>query len=68
MTRHVDAADRRSKLLRLTRHGWACTRTAERAAGETTQAWRREVGDETMAALHSALSDIVVPGRLRPAW
>ena len=68
VTRHVGATDRRSKLLRLTGRGRACTRAAERAAGDTTQAWRREVGDETMAALHAALSDIVVPGRLRPAW
>ena len=68
VTRQPDTRDRRSHRLALTARGWACTRAAERAAGETTAAWQRQLGTRRMAELHAALDAVVVPGTLRPAW
>jgi len=68
VTREPDPTDARSRLLRLTDLGWACTRAAEQAAAETTEAWRQQLGDVAIDALHSALEAVVPPGRLRPAW
>lgn len=66
--READPADARSRILRLTDRGWACTRAAEQAAADTAEAWRQQLGNTAMGALHSALAAVVPPGRLRPAW
>lgn len=68
LTRQVDPADGRSRILALTERGWACTRAAEQAAAETVGGWRQVLGADAMAGLQEALQVVVVPGRLRPAW
>ncbi len=68
VTREADPADARSRLLRLTDRGWACTRAAEQAAADTIEMWRQQLGDAAIEALRSALGAVVPPGRLRPAW
>jgi DNA-binding MarR family transcriptional regulator len=68
VTREADPADARSRLLRLTDRGWACTRAAEQAAADAIETWRQQLGDAAIGALHSALAAVVPPGRLRPAW
>lgn len=68
VTREADPRDGRSRLLRLTEHGRACTRAAEQAAAETAEVWSRQLGADTMAILNTALQTVVLPGRLRPAW
>lgn len=68
VTRTADPQDGRSRLLALTERGWACTRAATEAAGETVHAWRQVLGPEAMAGLQVALRAVVVPGRLRPPW
>jgi DNA-binding MarR family transcriptional regulator len=68
VTRTTDPQDGRSRLLALTERGWACTRAAQEAAGETVHAWRQVLGPDAMAGLQAALQAVVVPGRLRPAW
>lgn len=66
--READPGDARSRILKLTERGWACTRAAEQAAADTTDTWRRQLGTTAMGALQSALQAVVPPGRLRPAW
>jgi DNA-binding MarR family transcriptional regulator len=68
VTRETDPGDARSRKLRLTDHGRACTRAAEQAAADTTEAWRRQLGTTALEALHCALQAVVPPGPLRPAW
>jgi DNA-binding MarR family transcriptional regulator len=68
VTREDDPADARSRLLRLTDRGWACTRAAEQAAADIIETWRQQLGDAAIEALHSTLEAVVPPGRLRPAW
>ena len=68
VSRQADPSDGRSRLLRLTELGWACTRAAEDAAADTTGAWEQQLGADTMARVRAALQEVVVPGRLRPAW
>jgi DNA-binding MarR family transcriptional regulator len=68
VTREADPADARSRILRLTDRGWACTQAAEQAAADTTEAWRHQLGNTAMQALHTALQAVVPPGPLRPAW
>jgi DNA-binding MarR family transcriptional regulator len=68
VVREADPADARSRRLRLTERGWACTRAAEQAAAETVGAWRSELGETALDALHAALRTVVPPGRIRPAW
>jgi DNA-binding MarR family transcriptional regulator len=68
VTREADPGDARSRILKLTERGWACTRAAEQAAAGTTDAWRRQLGTAAMSDLQSALQAVVPPGRLRPAW
>ncbi len=68
VTREADPRDGRSRLLRLTATGWACTRAAEQAAADTSEAWKKQLGTDSIAALEAALRAVVVPGRLRPAW
>ena len=68
VSRQADPSDRRSRLLRLTELGWACTRAAEDAAADTAGGWEQQLGADTMARVRTALQEVVVPGRLRPAW
>jgi len=68
VTRDPDPSDARSRKLRLTERGWACTRAAEQAAAGITDAWTRQVGTAALEAMHAALHTVVVPGPLRPAW
>jgi hypothetical protein len=68
VSRRADPSDGRSRLLRLTDLGWACTRAAEDAAADTAGAWEQQLGADTMARVRTALQAVVVPGRLRPAW
>ncbi len=68
VTREADPADARSRILTLTERGWACTRAAEQAAADTTEAWRRQLGASALDDLRSTLQAVVPPGRLRPAW
>lgn len=68
VTRKADPSDGRARLLRLTDRGWACTRAAEKAAADSANAWKEQLGDDAMAELQAALQVVVVPGRLRPAW
>jgi DNA-binding MarR family transcriptional regulator len=68
LTREAHPRDGRSRVLRLTERGWACTRAAEQAAADTTEAWSQLLDADAMATLHATLQAVVVPGRLRPAW
>jgi DNA-binding MarR family transcriptional regulator len=68
VTREDDPGDARSRLLRLTERGWACTRAAEQAAADTTGEWTRLLGAPAAGALQAALQAVVPPGPLRPAW
>lgn len=60
--------DGRSQLLALTPRGVACTRAAEAAAATTVAKWRRTLGAASATELDYALSVLVIPGPLRPAW
>ncbi len=60
--------DGRSRQLRLTARGWACTRAADHAAADIAESWGRQLGDDGVAALYAGLRAVVLPGRLRPAW
>lgn len=68
LTRTVDPHDRRARLLVLTEHGQACTRTAERAASATVNSWKNRVGPDVFDDVQTALEGLATPGRLRPAW
>lgn len=68
VVREADPADARSRILRLTERGWACTRAAEQAAADTADAWRRQLGAPALDDLRSYLQAVVPPGRIRPAW
>lgn len=68
LTRTVDPGDARARVLQLTARGRACTRAAEQAAAETIAGWRDQVGEAPVEAMHAALTGVVVPGPLRPAW
>ena len=68
VTREPSTRDRRAHRLALTARGWACTRAAEQAAGDTTAAWQRQLGKQRMTEFHAALHAVVIPGTLRPAW
>lgn len=68
ITREPDPADARARLLRLTPHGWACTRAADDAARDAVAQWQQQLDPATFAALGVALRTVVTPGHLRPAW
>jgi len=68
LTREIDPRDGRARILRLTDHGWACTRAAEQAAGDAVEVWKQQLDPAAFAALRNALQAVVRPGRLRPAW
>lgn len=68
VTRSVDPRDSRARLLQLTSRGRDCTLAAEQAAAETVACWRNQIGDIPLEAMHAALTSVVVPGPLRPAW
>lgn len=68
LTREADPRDGRSRLLKLTARGWACTRAAEQAAADTVAEWGHQLGPENMANLQIALRTVMLPGPLRPTW
>lgn len=68
VSRTVDPRDGRGRLLRLTERGWACTRAAQEAGGETLLTWRRVAGARSFDALRAALAAVVTAGPLRPTW
>jgi DNA-binding MarR family transcriptional regulator len=60
--------DGRAQLVVLTERGWACTRAATQAAGETVSNWSAVLGEERLRALRHDLAGIASGGRLRPVW
>lgn len=68
LTRELDPADRRTKLLVLTDRGAACTRAAEQAAASTVDGWRDTLPSAQFDDLEVALRLLSGNGRLRPAW
>jgi len=68
VTRTVNPRDARVRLLRLSSRGRDCTLAAEQAAAETIAGWRYHLGDAAFEALNAALTSVVAPGPLRPAW
>jgi DNA-binding MarR family transcriptional regulator len=60
--------DGRAQLVVLTERGWACTRAATQAAGETVSSWSAVLGEERLRALRHDLAGIASGGRLRPVW
>ncbi|MGI3782697.1 MAG: MarR family winged helix-turn-helix transcriptional regulator [Janthinobacterium lividum] len=68
LTRSPDPADRRAQLLVLTEHGHACTRAAQEAADDVVERWNSRLSSRQQDDLHSTLTAISSPGRLRPAW
>ena len=68
LTRTPDPDDRRARLLVLTERGHACTRAAQQAATDTVDHWNSKLTRQQRADLHSTLTAISSPGRLRPAW
>lgn len=68
LTRTLDPADRRARLLVLTDLGHACTRAAEQAATDIVDSWSERLTPAQLADLHTALNTVATPGPLRPAW
>ena len=60
--------DGRAQLVVLTERGWACTRAATAAAGDTVRSWSDTLGDKRLRALGDGLAAIAPAGRLRPTW
>jgi DNA-binding MarR family transcriptional regulator len=60
--------DGRAQLVVLTERGWACTRAATQAAGDTVRVWRNTLGETRLRALGADLAVIAPAGRLRPTW
>jgi DNA-binding MarR family transcriptional regulator len=60
--------DGRAQLVVLTERGWACTRAATEAAGDTVRGWGHALGDKSLRALAADLAVIAPAGRLRPTW
>ncbi len=63
-----DPSDRRARQLRLTEHGWSCTRAAEQAANDVAERWRDRLGADDLDAWARSLRALAEPGRLRPTW
>ncbi|MFE9787777.1 MarR family winged helix-turn-helix transcriptional regulator [Nocardia salmonicida] len=66
--RNPHPRDARARLITLTDRGWACTRAADAALAEFTQTWSDTLGAATLTQVGTALSRVVVPGRVRPSW
>lgn len=60
--------DGRAQLVELTERGWACTRAATQAAGDTVRSWGDTLGEKRLRALGEDLAVIAPAGRLRPTW
>jgi DNA-binding MarR family transcriptional regulator len=60
--------DGRAQLIMLTERGWACTRAATEAAGDTVRNWGNTLGEKRLRALGADLAWIAPAGRLRPTW
>jgi len=66
--RRPDPRDARARLLILTDQGRACAAAAESAAAETVDLWKARLSPLTCSHLHTALTALAEPGRLRPTW
>ncbi|MEZ0065769.1 DNA-binding MarR family transcriptional regulator [Streptacidiphilus sp. MAP12-20] len=66
--RTAHPTDARARLLRLTEHGWACTRAADAAAAQAVQPYRDLLGPERFSALVGDLAALGPKGPIRPAW
>jgi MarR family transcriptional regulator, temperature-dependent positive regulator of motility len=53
-----DPADRRAKLVRLTKKGWRHVRDAREIIGEIEEAYARRLGDERLETLRAILKDL----------
>jgi DNA-binding MarR family transcriptional regulator len=60
--------DGRAQLVVLSDRGWACTRAATQAAGDTVRGWGVTLGETRLRALGADLAVIAPAGRLRPSW
>jgi DNA-binding MarR family transcriptional regulator len=68
LSRVPDPADRRARLLVLTRRGHDCTRAAQTAAARAVDSWEQRLDQGQIAVLRDGLIAAASPGRLRPAW
>lgn len=68
LRRVPDPTDGRARLLVLTDRGQACTAAADRAAEDVVESWRGQLPEDQFRHLRSAVQQLAVPGRLRPAW
>lgn len=66
--RREHPVDARAKLLVLTEKGWACTRAAEAAIGDTVGAWAAVIGNDRLREMTGDLARIAPGGPLRPLW
>jgi DNA-binding MarR family transcriptional regulator len=60
--------DGRAQLVVLTERGWACTRAATQAAGDTVRSWADTLGEKRLRALGADLAAMAPARRLRPTW
>lgn len=68
VTRVLDPADARRRVLALTARGRACTRAAEASAADAIRAWEDELGTDGVRRLARLLARVSPDGPLRPAW
>ncbi|MFF2087305.1 MarR family winged helix-turn-helix transcriptional regulator [Nocardia sp. NPDC058176] len=66
--RNPHPRDARARLITLTDRGRACTQAADTALTEFAQRWTDTLGAATVADIGAALTQVVVPGRVRPSW
>ncbi len=60
LERAADPADRRARLVRLSRRGWAVTQAAERIIAEIEAEWARRIGAAEHAELRRHLVELIV--------
>jgi DNA-binding MarR family transcriptional regulator len=68
LERRAHPVDARARLLVLTDKGWACTRAAESAIGDTVAAWTAILGADRIRSLAGDLTRLAPDGPLRPIW
>ena len=60
--------DARARLIVLTSRGWACTRAAEAAIGDTLRQWEAVLGPQRLLSLRDDLLQVAPGGPVRPTW
>jgi DNA-binding MarR family transcriptional regulator len=68
VVRQPHPGDGRAQLIVLTERGWACTRAATEAAGDTVRGWENALGETRLRALRADLALITPIVGLRPTW